>query len=99
VILTGEKLVDNLDYRTQLLKFEPEAVGGEMEAAGVYVASHDSKVDWIVIKAICDWGDGQKAKNKEARQKKAARSAAEFLIHALQHAPLTAQGANITRKP
>ncbi len=94
VILTGEKLVDNLDYREQLAAFEPEAVGGEMEGAGVYVASHDHKVDWIVIKAICDWGDGQKTKNKKTRQKKAAKNAAEFLLHALQQARLNSRTAS-----
>jgi nucleoside phosphorylase len=88
VILTGEKLLDNLDYRTQLLSFEPEAVGGEMEGAGLYVASQEHKVDWIVIKAICDWGDGEKAKDKDARQRLAAQNAAGFVMHALQQAPL-----------
>jgi nucleoside phosphorylase len=34
VVLTGEKLVDNLDYRDQLRQFEAEAIGGEMEGAG-----------------------------------------------------------------
>lgn len=88
VLLTGEKLVDDVDYRGQLIKFEPEAVGGEMEGAGLYVACQDHKVDWIVIKSICDWADGQKSKNKVARQKKAARLAAEFVLHALKQAPL-----------
>jgi nucleoside phosphorylase len=69
-MLSGDKLVDNIDYRDQLLGFEPEAVGGEMEGAGLYAACHDHRVDWIIIKAICDWADGQKAKNKSARQKK-----------------------------
>jgi nucleoside phosphorylase len=88
VILSGDKLVDNLDYRNQLVGFEPEAVGGEMEGAGVYVASQDHKVDWIVIKAICDWGDGHKATNKKGRQRKAAQSAVEFLLHTLQEVSL-----------
>lgn len=84
LILSGEKLVDDLDYRNQLTGFEPEAIGGEMEGAGLYVACQEHKVDWIVIKAICDWGDGHKSKNKTARQKKAAQSAAAFVLHALQ---------------
>jgi nucleoside phosphorylase len=88
VVLSGDKLVDHLDYRDQLVAFEPEAIGGEMEGAGVYVASQDHKVDWIVIKAICDWGDGHKAKNKKVRQSKAAQSAAEFVLHTLQSVPL-----------
>jgi len=88
VILSGETLIDNIDYRDQLLKLESEAVGGEMEGAGLYVSSHDHKVDWIVIKAICDWADGNKKRKKTQRQKKAARNAAHFLVQALQYATL-----------
>jgi nucleoside phosphorylase len=91
VILTGEKLIDDIDYRDTLLALEEDAAGGEMEGAGLYVPCHEHKVDWIVIKAICDWADGQKSKNKTARQKKAARSAVQFLIQALQYAPLKRQ--------
>ena len=58
-----------------------EAVGGET-GAGLYVSSHEHKVDWIVIKAICDWADGNKSKNKTARQKKAAMNAAQFVVQA-----------------
>ena len=83
LILTGDKLVDNIDYRNQLLQFEKEAIGGEMEGAGVYVSSEENKVDWIVIKAICDWADGKKALNKEERQATAAANAATFLAQAL----------------
>ncbi len=86
VILTGEKLVDRYDFRTQLAKFEPEAIGGEMEGNGVYVSSQDQKVDWIVIKAICDWADGRKRYNKSKRQREAAVNAASFVLHALHKA-------------
>lgn len=91
VILTGDKLIDDIDYRNALLAIEGEAVGGEMEGAGLYVPCYEHKVDWIVIKAICDWADGNKAKNKRARQKKAAKNAVQFLIQALQNAPLKRQ--------
>lgn len=82
-LLTGEKLVDNVDFRGALAKFDPSVIGGEMEGAGIYVACQENKVDWIVIKAICDWADGQKGKNKEARQRKAAGSAASFVAQGL----------------
>ena len=88
LILSGEKLVDNLDYREQLKQFGPEALGGEMEGAGLYVACQDAQVDWIVVKAICDWADGYKKRNKTARQRLAAGNAAAFVAHALQQAPL-----------
>jgi len=89
LILTGEKLVDNIDYRNQLLKLEAEAIGGEMEGMGLYVSCLEYKMDWILIKAICDWADGLKHKNKNARQKKAAENACSFLIQSLQAAKLT----------
>ena len=88
LLLSGEKLVDNRDYREQLQRLAPEAIGGEMEGAGLYVACQDAQVDWIVIKAICDWADGNKAEDKDARQQLAAGNAAAFVAHALQQAPL-----------
>lgn len=91
VVLTGDKLIDNIDYRNSLVSIEEEAVGGEMEGAGLYVPCYEHKVDWIVIKAICDWADGNKSIDKTARQKKAAKNACEFLIGALRHAPLIRQ--------
>lgn len=87
VVLTGEKLVDNLDFREQLRGFEPEAIGGEMEGAGLYTACQDRKVDWILVKAICDWADGHKKGDRETRQQIAARNAARFVLHAISFTP------------
>lgn len=84
LILSGDKLIDNHDYRETLSKLVPEAIGGEMEAAGLYVACQNAQVDWIMIKAICDWADGNKAKKKKANQTKAARNAAQFAIHLIK---------------
>ena len=88
LILSGEKLVDNLDFREQLLQFDPETIGGEMEGAGLYVACQDAKVDWILVKSICDWADGHKAHNKDDQQQIAAHNAASYVLYVLQHAPL-----------
>lgn len=59
-----------------------------MEGAGLYVSSADHNVDWIVIKAICDWADGNKKVNKKQRQRKAAKNAAEFVVESLKYAAL-----------
>ena len=91
LILSGEKLVDNIDFRDRLKEFEPEAIGGEMEGAGLYVACADARVDWILVKSVCDWADGQKDQNKEAQQRIAAHNAACFVLQVLQHAPLLRQ--------
>jgi nucleoside phosphorylase len=106
LVLSGEKLVDNLDFREQLRALEPEAIGGEMEGAGLYVACHEEKTDWILVKAICDWADGHKNRNKSERQALAARNAARFVLHLLRQAPLKrkplaprAQPRHPSRKP
>ena len=88
LVLSGEKLVDNLAFREELRALEPEALGGEMEGAGLYAACQDAKVDWILVKAICDWADGQKENDRPARQKLAADNAARFVLHVLQQTPV-----------
>ena len=97
-ILSGEKLVDSVDFRDQLRVLEPEAIGGAMEGVGLYVAAQSTKVDWILVKAICDWADGNKSgdemvigdnerikqNNLKARdQKTAAYNAVRFTMHVL----------------
>jgi nucleoside phosphorylase len=83
-ILSGSKLVDSLDYRTSLQQLASNIIGGEMEAIGIQVAADNKKVDWIIIKAICDWADGNKnTPHKELDQKIAAENAALVVYKAL----------------
>jgi nucleoside phosphorylase len=88
LLLSGEKLIDDLEFRKKLLSLEPEAIGGEMEATGLYVAAHDAQTHWIVVKAICDWADGMKD-NKH--QPMAAWNAAAFTLHIIQQGGLAPQ--------
>lgn len=80
VMLSGGKLIDNVDFRNSLLALWPTGVvGGEMEAIGVVAAAQadQGKRDWIIVKAICDWADGHKNHaDKDARQRLAAWNAA-----------------------
>jgi nucleoside phosphorylase len=84
LILSGSKLVDHEDYRNELRNLAPDAIGGEMEGIGLYHAASDKKVHWIVVKAICDWADGNKHVRKNDRQQLAAKNAAIFTLHVLQ---------------
>jgi nucleoside phosphorylase len=79
-ILSGEKLVDSLDFKNSLLKRYPEALGGEMEGAGLFAAADRSKVEWIVVKAICDWGDGNKHKRYQPLTATAAVSLVKHVL-------------------
>ncbi|HEY0947138.1 MAG TPA: hypothetical protein VGD81_17785 [Opitutaceae bacterium] len=96
LLLTGEKLIDDVPFRTKVQNFEPEAVGAEMEGSGLYVACVDAGVPWIVVKAICDWGDGNKGRKKAERQTLAATNAATFVLFALSLAPLISRDAPIS---
>ncbi len=75
-ILSGEKLVDNLEFKTSLFKDFRDAVGGEMEGAGLCAAARD-RAAWILVKSICDWGDGTKSKKYQSL----AAAAATSLVH------------------
>jgi len=88
LLLSGDKLVDNVDFREQLRRIEPEAIGGEMEGAGLYAAAQREHVDWIVIKAVCDWADGKKNYQKTKRQQVAEVNAAKFTVHILRQGGL-----------
>ncbi|KKN06931.1 hypothetical protein LCGC14_1072320 [marine sediment metagenome] len=55
-ILSGEKLLNDPKRRNEFKSRYPEAIGGDMEAAGFATSAMRYKVDWIVIKGICDWG-------------------------------------------
>lgn len=76
-MLSGEKLVDNLEYRNQLKSKFTQARGGEMEGIGVAAATVDVSKPWILLKAICDFADGDKNNDKKNRQACAAYLAAK----------------------
>jgi nucleoside phosphorylase len=79
-ILSGEKLVDNLKLKTELFSRYPTAIGGEMEGAGFAAAAERNRCEWIVVKAICDWGDGSKVSH---HQEFAAASSVDMIEHVL----------------
>jgi len=66
LVLSGEKLIDDEEFVRELLSREPEAIGGEMEGEGLYVSCLTAKKDWILVKAVCDWADGRRAKIRQS---------------------------------
>jgi WD40 repeat protein/nucleoside phosphorylase len=96
LILSGDKLVNNQSFRDQLRKLAPEAIGGEMEGTGLYSSAQRRKVDWIIVKAISDWADGNKGQDKIARQQLAAENAARFIVHVLKQGGFTENTSRIS---
>ena len=86
-VLSLPKLVDKLDERNRLITAYPDAIGGEMEGRGMVDAAVERKCDWLLIKAICDWGYDKNAFDgeKERHQRIAARNAADFVRYAVEH--------------
>jgi nucleoside phosphorylase len=80
LILSGQKLVDSSEFRNELKKRFPDAIGGEMEGAGIVAAATRGKAEWLVVKAVCDWGTGKDDK----AQVKAAANAAEFAMKVIE---------------
>lgn len=79
-ILSGESLIDNREYRNSLMKCFPHAIGGEMEGVGIYAGAENKGLQWIVVKGICDFADGNKSKNKSEYQKIAIESSLSLCI-------------------
>lgn len=80
ILMSGEKLVDNPEFVSKLQKMEPEAIGGEMEGAGLYSAAHRRRVDWIIFKSIVDWG----LNKTDDHQVDSSSNASQVLFEALQ---------------
>lgn len=86
LLLSGMYLIDNREFRDKLRALAPESIGGEMEGGGLYAAAYRRGVEWILVKAICDFADGNKSHpDKDRHQRDAARNAARFVFHVLSH--------------
>lgn len=82
MILSGDNVVDDREFKEKLIKRYPRAIGGEMEGRGAYGACRNRNIsEWIIVKAICDWADGTKSTDKEYNQITAAESAVSLLNH------------------
>jgi len=79
LMLSGDRVVDDQGFKDKLFSRFPRAIGGEMEGRGAYSACRRKGIDeWIIVKAICDWGVN-KAGNKTENQIIASESSASLL--------------------
>ena len=79
---SGEKLIDEPEFKASLFKQYPQAIGGEMEGSGLTAASIRVRLPWILVKSIFDWGDGNKHKK---HQPLVAAAAVSLVHHVLSH--------------
>jgi len=80
-ILSGPYLIDDSKFKAKLLQsFANEAIGIEMEGSGLFAATHQTRTHCILVKSVCDFGDGKKNK---IFQPTAAVLAADCVRHVL----------------
>jgi len=88
-VLTSNTVVNSRELVHQLRTQFPDAIAGEMEGTGVYEATtEDIKPDWILVKAISDWGYDK----DDNGQPFAAHNAAEFVVHVIASGALRRRG-------
>lgn len=80
-MLSGPKLIDNKEFRDDLIAKYPNAKGGEMEGEGAYAAAEQARVQTILVKSICDWADGHKNDNAHSFAASTAISLVEHILN------------------
>ncbi|MDG4826138.1 hypothetical protein O7635_30180 [Asanoa sp. WMMD1127] len=79
-VVTESVLVNSYAYRQEIREIAPEAIAGEMEGRAVYTAAVRNKIDWILVKGICDWGYDK----RDSDQPHAAENAAALLVRMVE---------------
>lgn len=81
-IFSGEKFINSKKEKERIMKLSPSVcIGIEMEGAGIATAcSRKELSEWIIVKAICDFGDG-KNKDKDKAQKRAIDIAISYCMY------------------
>lgn len=85
-VLSGQKLLDQSDFKEALLDQYPNAIGGEMEGSGLWSAAQRARKEWILVKGVCDWADGGKNDDYQAMAAASAFSLCKYVFsdaHAL----------------
>lgn len=89
LLISIETLFDDEQHRDKFIAAdEDQAIGGEMEGSGLLMSLRGvrgRRVDWLIVKAICDWGfnKNEDPVKKEQDQINAARNAAELCVAAI----------------
>jgi nucleoside phosphorylase len=85
LIMSGSVLANSRKFVDGLKRIEPEALAGEMEGAGLFAACLRKKVDWIIVKSICDWGFDK----DDAAQENAAYNSMIFIYSVIEQGGLS----------
>ena len=78
VILSGPYLIDDQNFQDVLIEdFARNAIGIEMEGGYLFSATYETTTKVIIVKGVCDFGDG----NKHKKYQPTAALLAADLVH------------------
>ncbi|KAM7438240.1 NLR [Porites harrisoni] len=80
--LSGPEQIRAQWRRKELIDRHPLAAGVEMEGEGVFTAAFDSQLEWLIVKGIADFADGEQA-TAESWETCASMMAASLVSHIL----------------
>jgi nucleoside phosphorylase len=81
-ILSGEKVVNNPDFKQELKTIFNQAIGVEMEGYGTALSAYfaDANIKFVLIKGVCDYAD----KKNDEWHKYAADAASAFTVKLIE---------------
>ena len=82
LILSGPYVVDDPAINKMVKKFAVEAIGIEMDGANIFGKNQKATVNKIIVKGVCDFGDG---KDIKVNQNTAALLASDLVYIGLSH--------------
>jgi nucleoside phosphorylase len=88
LIASGSDLLDNEEYVNRFKTIHPELIGGDMESAGMASVCSRKRVDWLLVKGVCDWGYGKNL-HKEEYQRIAAINSIDAILSVLTQLDLS----------
>jgi nucleoside phosphorylase len=72
--------IDSAGYRDLLGRAEPAAIAGETDGSGAWSTLWPAAVEWVMVKALADWGYDR----DPVAHAMAAANAASFVVHAIR---------------
>lgn len=76
LVASGEKLLNQKEAIDKIFAEEPEIIGGDMEGSGMLAVAERYRIDWILVKAISDWGFDK----SDNGQRVAAQNAFQYIF-------------------
>ena len=85
--MTGSARIRSHQYRDELFQWcrgvASDIIGGEMEGIGLLALAPPDDPNWVIVKGICDFADGNQKADAKGNRSLACKNAVTFALDAL----------------